>query len=308
MKTFPLYMKSGMRWLCVIAVVMSCIFAGYAEKSDNIFVKFIPSKNEFYAREYVLGDFWLYSDNPEIQYIKEVKAPALKGNKEFSYLSKISKNLQPRVEEINGKKLYAFPIGSYIMKLDDAGKYELRDGEYEIGVNVPTGYVEPYFGRGRYYETVAQTARLLPASFKVAKLPDTKDAEAFSGAIGNFRIKTIVPPGDIFVNEDATLIVAIEGKGVLPDDVLPEYSTAFGDGNKLKSFKEHSDIYTDGDHILSKKELECVFVPTDLKNCRIGKIRFCYFNPDTKRYETAESEPIEIEVKSSAVKIKPVYI
>ncbi len=292
--------------LCVITFLIP--YLAHAGKNENLFIKFQLNKNEFYSQEYVAADLWLYSNNPNIQYIKEIKKPYLKNNKEFSYFSQISRRLQPHVEDFNGKTIYVIPIGSFIIKMDKAGKYEFKGGEYEIGLNVPTGYVDPYFGRGAYYETMAQTAIMNPAYFKVIKLPDTTSTDTFSGAVGEFKIKATIPPGDIFVDEDASIIVTLEGKGVLPDDILPEYQDAFGSGNKLKSFEVNSEVYTDGNDIISKKELECVFIPIDINNCKIGKFRFGFFNPSTKKYEIVESDPIDVEVKSSAVKIKPIYI
>lgn len=121
-------------------------------------------------------------------------------------------------------------------------------------------------------------------------------------------METIVPKGDIIVNEDASLIIVVKGKGLLGSDILPEYREAFGTGNKLKSFTERTDSFYDGKDIVSEFEMECEFVPTDIKNCEIGVVRFGYFNPETGKYETAESKPVKIDVKSSAVKIAPVYI
>lgn len=279
-----------------------------AERQSGAYVKFIPDKNEFFSHEYVTGDLWLYTENPDVLYIKEVKAPTLKNNRKFDYFTKITKHLQPHVETIEGRQIYVIPISSYILMVDEAGKYELKDGIYEIGVNVPSGNIDPFWGRGRYYETIAMNVEMKPLSLKVMKLPAVKDSELFSGAVGEFKISTTLPPGDIFINEEASVIVTITGKGIVPDDILPEYQDAFGTGNKLKSVSDNGGIFIEGNDILSRKELECTFVPDDLNNCKVGKIRFGFFNPSTRKYEVVESEPITIDVKSSAIKIKPVYI
>lgn len=304
MNSLRLHIKLFLLFVTMFFIINEC----RASKQPNIFVKCIFSKDEFYSHEFVTADFWLYSDNPDIQYINELKAPLLNKRNEFAQFTKISKYLQPKVESIDGKQYYVFPVGSYMVMMENPGKYEFSGGEYQVGMNVPTGYVDPFYGGGRYYETVVNSASMIPSHFKVLKLPEMKSEGTFSGAVGDFKISTIVPPGDIFVNEDATVIVTIQGKGIIPDDILPEYQEAFGKGNKLKSFIENSELFADGEDVVCRKNLEFIFVPEEIDNCEIGRIRFEFFNPTSKRYEVIESEPVKVEIKSSAIKIKPVYI
>ncbi len=82
-----------------------------------------------------------------------------------------------------------------------------------------------------------------PVDFKVKSLPAAKDTVAFSGAVGKFSVSTVVPRGDIIVNEEASIIVIVKGRGLLGSDILPEYRDAFGEGNKLKSISEQLNTY-----------------------------------------------------------------
>ncbi len=295
---------------CMIlaAVILLCHNSVSAERNTgDMFVRCEFSKTEFYAYESVRATIWLYSTNPEIAYVNEMKSPSLKKG-EFSYLSRLSQSPEPRRERIKGIDYYVFPLSSYFFTMRNDGKYQMEGGEYEVGVNIPYVIQDPFYGRMRGMKTHKMRITMLPSAFKVKSLPAMKDDTTFSGAVGEFEVSIIVPEGNIIVNEDASLNIVVKGKGLLGSDLLPEYREAFGNGNKLKSFSERSNSYFDGKDIVSELVMECEFVPTDIKNCEIGIIRFGYFNPMTGKYEVAESEPVKIDVKSSAVRIEPVYI
>lgn len=291
----------------IVAVFLCHLTAFSAGNEGSMFVKCEFNKTEFYAHECVCATVWLYSEDADIAYVNELVSPSLRKG-EFSYLSRLSQSPKAHRENIKGVDYFVFPLSSYMFTMSNAGKYQMIDGEFEIGINVPVVYNDPFYGRIRGVETHSRRVRMSPSSFKVKSLPPVKEGAPFSGAVGEFEVETIVPKGDIIVNEDASLIIVVKGKGLLGSDILPEYREAFGTGNKLKSFTERTDSFYDGKDIVSEFEMECEFVPTDIKNCEIGVVRFGYFNPETGKYETAESKSVKIDVKSSAVKIAPVYI
>ncbi len=275
-----------------------------AEDHKNMFIKCEFDKSDIFCRECVNATVWLYTTNGEIAYVKELVPPILK-NGSFAYISPLPESVPLRRETIKGVEYLALPISSFLFSINEDGKYHMMGGEYEIAVNVPVINNDSFFGRLYGVETQSQTIRMTPVDFKIKPLPKVKENTTFSGAVGEFEVKTIVPRGDIIVNEEASVYVVVKGNGILGSDILPEYKEAFGKGNKLKSFSESNDMYFDRGRIMSELELECEFVPTDINDCEIGVIRFGYFNPRTRRYEVAESEPIRIDVKSSVTKIKP---
>lgn len=302
-----MFVKQYARFLVVvISVILSGAYC-VAKNDDDVFVKCQFSKTSFFCQECVCATMWLYTVNPDVAYVNEINSPELKKGK-FSYISRITDLPRPHREKVNGVDYIAIAISSYMIIMGDAGKYDMTGGKYEVGLNVPVVYDDPFYGRVRTLETRSRILCLPSVEFKVNELPSIAGDFPFSGAVGEFEVEAMIPPGDIIVNEDASVILIVKGKGMLGSDVLPEYREAFGNGNKLKSFTEHNKVFYDGKDIISEKELECEFVPTDINNCEIGVVRFGYFNPSTRRYEIAESEPIRINVKSSAVKIEPKYI
>ncbi len=296
------------RYMIWIMMAILCHHTAFSANSDgNMFVKCEFNKTEFYAHECVCATIWLYSVDADIAYVNELSSPSLKKG-EFSYLSRLSHSPKAHRENVRGTEYFVFPLSSYMFTMSNEGKYQMINGEFEIGINIPVVYDDPFYGRVRGMETRSQIVRMSPSGFKVKPLPPIKNDMTFSGAVGEFEVKTIVPEGDIIVNEDASLIIIVKGRGFIGPDILPEYKEAFGNGNKLKSFTDRSNSFYDGKDIVSELELECEFVPNDINNCEIGVIRFGYFNPKSGKYEVAESEPVRIDVKSSAVKIAPIYI
>ena len=295
------------RYTVIVSALIVGMLSANAKNHEDLFVRCSIDQSSFYSHECVCATMWLYTPYSDIAFVNEVESPHLKTG-EYSYISRVQNFHKSHREKVDGKLYYAFPLASFVFAMNDAGKYTMQSGKFEIGINFPVVYEDPFFGKVRTAETRSCIVDMKPVDFKVKSLPAAKDTVAFSGAVGKFSVSTVVPRGDIIVNEEASIIVIVKGRGLLGSDILPEYRDAFGEGNKLKSISEQLNTYFDGESIVSELELECEFVPTDIRNCRIGAVRFGYFNPETKRFEVAESEPVDIDVKSSAVKVEPVYI
>lgn len=297
--------------ICIMSLVCwACCCAsrkGSEKKSDIAFMRVELSENEFYVNQVVSMTFWLYSDYPDISFFREVKAPRLEKG-EFGYISRADFQSGSRREIINNKEFWAVPVARYFVMVKNSGKYTFDGGEYELGVNVPVVYDDPFYGRIRGVDTRQLKVSPDKTVFNVKNLPKAEESFPFSGAVGEFDVETVVPKGDIIVNEEATAIVVLKGRGLIGEGILPEYREAFGECTKLKSFTERNDIFYDSAGVVSEKEMECVFIPETRDNCRIGVVRFGYFNPRTKKYEIAESTPVEIDVESSAIRSKIIDI
>ena len=299
--------------IILLILTIGCLNAVCASgKKANVdtkvaFMRIEFSENDFYVNQCVGMTILLYSEYPDISYFREVNAPRLEKG-ELGYITRSKFNSRSRKETFDGKEYWVIPVAQYYVMLKEAGKYTITGGEYDAGLNVPVLYDDPFYGRIRGVDTRNVKLSLEKSSFKVKNLPKVDDAFPFSGAVGEFEVETIIPRGDIIVNEEATAIIVLKGKGLLGDDVLPEYREAFGQNMKLKSFSERNDVFQDSSGIISEKEMECVFIPESREDCEVGVVRFGYFNPKTGKYEVAESSPVKINVESSAIKSKVIDI
>lgn len=294
-------------YAAMICSLLFCNIAPAKSTDDDFFVRCEFSKSEIYCYECVNIVYWLYTTTNDFAYINKVPTPHLK-NGNFSFISQMKELPAPKRKEIKGREYAAYPISAYIVAMKDAGTFSIDGDEFEFERNNSVFVEDEYRGLLRKIERTRQLVKMPRAKFKVVSLPKISDDISFSGAVGEFEVQTLLPPGDIIVNEDARVIIVVRGKGLLGSDILPEYREAFGTGNKLKSFEQKDNAYFHGNSIISEKRLECEFVPDNLNNCEIGVVRFCFFNPKTRKYEIVESSPIKIEVKSSAIKVEPYYI
>ncbi|MCM1369777.1 MAG: BatD family protein [Candidatus Amulumruptor caecigallinarius] len=272
----------------------------FAQKRGNesrMFLKYEMPITEFYEHQPVPVSVVLCSTTPDIAEVREVEDVSLKKGS-FATLQTVDNPGSAYVKNVGGERVYCFPLKTIMVSMAEKGTYTLTGAAYEVGVPVYSVVNHPYRGPVRTVDI--ETVKLTPdnKSFKVRSLPIASDSSEFSGSVGKFKIKTVIPPGDIFVNEEATAIIILQGTGLIAEQTMPEYRDAFGNGVKLKSVSEsRSGAYKNGD-MLSELRLECTFVPFRQDDVTIGEVSFNYFDPEKKEYKKAVSKPVTIKVKS----------
>lgn len=269
-----------------------------ADKNRDLFISYSLDAKSLYEREGAILTVNLYSTNPDIAFAERL-SPAALDKGEFSYISNLEFPRRARREVIDGKEYYVFTLNAYLVCLHDKGSYTLRGAEYEVGINTPVVYDDPFWGPTRTAKTERVVIKTDPFKFKVKELPACKPEDSFSGAVGDFQVSTTIPPGDIVLNQEATAIITLKGRGILGKDIMPEYLDAFSKDVTLKSVSENRDSYFDGKGIVSILTLECEFIPKS-KDAEIGPVYFGFFNPKTGKYEKAVSESVRINAKSIA--------
>ena len=143
-----------------------------------------------------------------------------------------------------------------------------------------------FFQRGETLGTDSITLDVQP-------LPQP-EPDGFSGAVGAFDISASMDPTEVEIDEPITLQVVVEGFGnaeAIPQPELPEL-----DGWRV--FEATSDTSTemrDG-ALFARREDEQLWIPNQGGTYTLPTISYIYFNPDTERYETINSEPITLNV------------
>ncbi len=261
----------------------------------------------FYERQPVPMVVTLVSSTPDIALAEVRSAPSLtKG--EFASVQKVSPAGSAYQEVSGGKTYYCFPLEAYMVTMSDKGKYEIAGGEYEIGVSFPAVVNDPFWGKRRTSVVKRFPVPVDKCKFNVKALPAPPPSVDFSGSVGKFTIETVVPRGDIFVNEEAVAVVVLRGTGMIAESTLPEYRNAFRNGLRLKSISESRDAAYDNGEMVSELRLECTFIPDVRDGVEIGEVSFCYFDPEAGEYRTARSAPVRIEVKSTTSKRESISI
>ena len=236
---------------------------------NNLKLSWNREKINLYHHEPAVITLYLWIQGYDVQGVRKSK-PSTLNNGKFSYLKQADFDRQPRVVNKDGETWTVYPIDSYAIAMDKAGKYKLQDGRYVVDLAVPVIYDDPFWGKMQTLKTQRIEVPVNPVQITVSDLPPVPQDTEFSGAVGDFKVEVTVPPGDIFLNEEATAIVTITGNGWLNDE-----QTA--------------------------AEIECTFIPTD-KNAEISPVWLEVFNPIKGVYETIKSEPVKVKVQSIAAK------
>ncbi len=132
-------------------------------------------------------------------------------------------------------------------------------------------------------------------SITVKDLPTAGRPEGFNGAIGTFSLAVAAQPVKGKIGDPITLKMAVSGTGNF--DLVQSPTLTATKGWKTYPATENFAEHSPGN---GTKTFEQAVVPTlpDLKD--IPAVQFSYFDPYAKEYVTIKSDPITIQLESSA--------
>jgi hypothetical protein len=135
-----------------------------------------------------------------------------------------------------------------------------------------------------------------PSELKVLPLPTEGRPENFSGAVGEFQVSSDVSPAGAAVGDPLTLRLHIGGAGNF-DRVD---STMFDHLDHWKTYPAKSS-FTPSDAVgyRGEKVFEQPLIAAQPGEQSIPGLEFSYFNPNTRRYERAQTPPITVTIAAS---------
>ncbi|MBR4125695.1 MAG: BatD family protein, partial [Victivallales bacterium] len=148
------------------------------------------------------------------------------------------------------------------------------------------------FGMFGNYKTI--TAACDEITLEVQPLPTEGQPADFTGIVGQLRVKANISTSEATVGEPVLLDLALSGAPNLADAKLPDFA-------KIPELVSHFKV--SGDDPALDKDGQTVFqrtlratTPGDLT---IPPIPFSYFDPKTREYRTATTQPIPIKVTAA---------
>lgn len=267
----------------------------------TLYIEYSTDNPVTYVGQEVSVTLTLCSSDPDVAYADSRQNVSLK-NGSFESIKKIDRRSKAFRKEEKGVQLYCFPLETYVVSFAKSGNYEFSERTFEVGISYPVIINDPFWGRVQSSDIKNYSVPVKKFSIKVKDLPRPPAGSHFSGAVGDFSIETVVPKGDIFINEEAVAYIIVKGTGHFESSTLPEYRNAFSDGMKLKSVSENRSEYIENGKLISEIRLECTFIPEREQDLKIGKVSFDYFNVKTGKYTMIESSPVEVTIKSSISK------
>ena len=154
-----------------------------------------------------------------------------------------------------------------------------------------------FFGMGRraVYETAVVPSNR-PA-LQVLELPTTGRPAGFSGLVGKYKIAAEATPSEMNVGDPITLTVKISGPPYLGNVQLPPLATQ----NRLNRDFKIPQQRASGTVKRGAKVFTQTIRARHSEIERIPPIEFSYFDPESGRYQRAETEAIPISVASAKI-------
>lgn len=127
----------------------------------------------------------------------------------------------------------------------------------------------------------------------VLPLPEAGRPTDFSGAVGQFTLAVTANPPEVAAGDPVTVRMTVSGSGYL-GEAVPHFVDTVG-------FKAYDPSTTASERAPpnASKSLEQVLVPTGPTVNAVPAVRFSFFDPETRQYRTARSEPIALTVRPS---------
>lgn len=156
-------------------------------------------------------------------------------------------------------------------------------------------FMDKFFSGFTNYEEVRRKTSNI--NLNILPLPENAPPE-FSGAVGNFFISSILDKKEVKQGEPVNLTLKITGKGNIKDISVPGLNV---DGVKVYDSLSSYSLTKHNGIVGGEKKITYIISFKESGYKEIPPIKFCFFNIDTRKYETIYTQPISVKVIKSEV-------
>ncbi len=254
-------------------------------------------RQDVYLHERVPADVTLYVGAVRVA---DVQYPTLPGT-DLS-VDKFPEPSQHR-QVIDGETFQVLHFQSTIVPLR-AGSLTLGPATLQLNVLTPQRrggpfndpFFERFLGGDAFSERRPQDLHSEPVALNVLPLPEEGKPADFSAAVGTFSMQVTGAPTELNAGDPVTLRVNITGTGNLADAAPPQLTRPEG----FRTYEPRavrSDPGSAGG-LAASKSFEQVLIVNDASVRQIPPVQFSYFDPQARRYNTLESQPIALVVRA----------
>jgi len=260
--------------------------------SDNLFLETVFDKRSVYQDEPLKVDYYLFT-RYDISNISFGDEPNFKGFwKEDVYMpTQIAFKRTTR----NGVLFNRMLIRSIALFPNETGN--IRIPELELVVDIRT--------RSRSFFDFGETKRLTitsnPQNIIVKELPQEGKPEDFSGAVGEFSIKSAITTTDLKVGESFTYTLTLDGRGNLNHIEMPNLP----EFRHLRFFEPEIISEMNQDKISGKKIIKYLVVAQEKGDFTIPAMKFSFFDVNRSTYRTLKTDTYRIQVVEGEGNIIP---
>ena len=165
-------------------------------------------------------------------------------------------------------------------------------------------FFQQFFSQGIGSEV--QVLKTRPITLTARRLPEAGKPSGFTGAVGKFTIDAEADRSSAKVGDAINLTLRVEGRGNLK---------AIGDLElpPLEEFRAYEMVGSlnqakDADGVTGSKVFKTVLTPKVSGTLTLPAIPFSFFDPDTGRYRTVKTKPLEFSVEPGDAAAAPAPI
>ena len=258
--------------------------------NDDLFVRIIVSNRSVYEQEGLLVTFKLFSRlnaQPE-----NYKFPEFEG----FFVQDIEFTPQWIPENYEGRNYNTAIIKQSVLYPLNPGRITIGSARIEMNVRIPVQRrVQSIFDN--FFETYHDVHREIttnPVTIDVKPLPSGKPA-SFTGATGNYTMRTSINTNTLKANEAVTVTVTFNGSGNMR--LLRNPEVVFPNDFEIYDPVVTNNFRTTAQGTSGTKTIEYTAIPRFAGDFEIPAIRFAYFDPSKEVYETINSEPFKLHVE-----------
>jgi hypothetical protein len=261
-----------------------------ASAGDGNFVRAVADKVKVYVGEQVTVDWSLYQTRPMEP--QPTSAPRTDGFWSEEITTPRGQ-LGEHTEILGGRTYVVQPAFSRALFPLQAGKLTISPMELDLA--------QIDFFRGK---TIRQHLKADPVEIEALPLPKAGQPAGFeSSNVGKFTVEAHADRNTIGIGEALTLTIDIHGQGNLRNVRPPALPRLDG----WKPYEPKVTVSLEPGAVVSgTKTVEYLIMPERPGTTMIPSFELAYFDPATKEYAVAKSDPLRIEVTGTAATDKAI--
>ncbi|MDR2468948.1 MAG: BatD family protein [Tannerella sp.] len=261
--------------------------------NDDLFVRVSLSSRNVYEQEGFLVTFKIYS-LVDVG-VSNIKFPEFEG----FLAQEIDVTPQWTLENYNGRNYRTAVIKQTYLYPQRSGKITIESGKFDALVRVRVqrqarSIFDPFL---ESYQDVKKELTTTPVTIEVKPLPPGKPA-SFSGAVGNYTMKTAINSQNVKTNEAVTVTVTLSGNGNLKIAKNPE--VVFPNDFEVYDPKVDTKLKTTAAGTSGSKTVEYMAIPRFAGDFEIPPVAFSWFDTKSGTYKTVTSDAFKLHVEKGA--------
>lgn len=207
-----------------------------------------------------------------------------------------SAQLSLKYERVNGRNYGTAVWKQYVLFPQKTGKLKIPGITFDTQVEVQNHSMDPFdifFGGGSLSQIVRKQITAPAIEIEVLPLPSPKP-DNFSGAVGKFSISATLTPEQVNANDAATLRLIVSGQGNMK--LMKAPTIRFPQDFEVYDPKENNKTTNTATGVKGNITYDYVVVPRHGGKYVVPPVEFCYFDPETGRYNTLQTDSFSLAV------------